>query len=114
MTLPLLPIPGLTGEELVFALIVFTAAMMILMNIKPLAVMGAVFLWVLLVSIDLLGPSPYLFILVVLIAAIVRITVPSLINVKNEGLDPEDAETLYTLATIIEATGIFGNRRDDE
>ena len=101
-------LPRLTPSELLFAMLVFTGAICVLFNIRPVAVLGATLLLTIITFVDLLGMSPFLALMVILAAAFIRVigTAGSL-----EDIDPE---LLAALAAIIDRGTTTRDDREDD
>lgn len=89
-------VPNLAPGELLFAVLVFAASICVLFNIHPEAILGATLLLAIITFVDFLGVSPLLAILVIVIAAFLRI-----IGTAIGSLEDTDPELLAILASII-------------
>jgi hypothetical protein len=107
---PFVLLPDLTPEEMLFAFIAVIAAMMILMKIQPVTIMAATMLYALMVHISYFGPHPVHIIMVVLIAAIVRIAAEGAIAAKNAPPRTQ-AKLMRVLNMVLKA--VFGGRNNE-
>lgn len=107
---PLFFAPDLQPNEVLFAVVVFAGAIAILMDIHPEVVLGTVFLLMVMMFVDVLGPSPFLAIMVIVIAAIVRLGADG-----GQKLTDASPETLAVLATVLDnlLTTDQDNREDE-
>lgn len=100
-------LPRLTPSELLFALLVFAAAICIIFNIRPVAILGATLLLTIITFVDLLGMSPFFALMVILLATVIRI-------IGTAGTEGGNPELLAVLAAIIDrATTTPDDREDD-
>ena len=102
-------LPDLTPSEFAFALLVFTAFICLLMNIQPVVIMGgALFVWTL-VFVDFAGITPVGAVIIILIAALLRIAANGVIRFKDS--DPSTkAMVLNFITSLVKA---IANRRSD-
>lgn len=102
-------LPSLTPGELLFAVLVFTAALCVLFNIHPVAILGATLLLMVIMFVDLFGINPFLAVMVILAAALVR-----LIGTTAGIVGDADPELLAVLASIIGRDSAAPDNRDGD
>lgn len=101
-------LPSLTPGELLFAVLVFAGAICILFNIRPVAILGATLLLTIITFVDFLGTSPFLVIMIMVIAAFIRLLGTA------DAFEDIDPELLAILASIIGGdSGTPENPEDD-
>lgn len=102
-------LPSIPPGELLFALLVFVATICILLNIRPVIILGGTMLLAIIVFVDLVGMSPLLAILIIAAAALIR-----LIGTAAGNLDDTDPELLAALAAIIDRDTTGPDDRNDD
>lgn len=102
-------LPSLGPSELLFAFLVFVATICLLLNIRPVAILGVTMLLAISVLVDLVGKSPLLAVLIITAAALIR-----LIGTAAGNLDETDPELLAVLAALLDRdTNLPADREDD-
>lgn len=102
-------LPSLAPGELLFALLVFVATVCILLDIHPVAILGATMLVAISVLVDLIGMSPLLAVLIIAAAALIR-----LIGTAAGNLEETDPELLAALAAIIDRDTTTPDDREND